>query len=77
MPVLEQGELMSNRNSSIAIIVFGGLVYAAAIIMGIIGIPRPGWGFYKIPLAIIGVVIAAVGMLLLERSMKNKNDIQE
>jgi hypothetical protein len=76
MLVLEQGEHMSKRNLGIAIIAFGGLVYATAIIMGLIGFPRPGWGYYKIPLAIIGIVISAIGILFLERNLKNKNDIQ-
>jgi hypothetical protein len=67
---------MSKRNLSIAIIVLGGTVYAAAIIMGVIGFPRPGWGFYKIPMAIAGVVVAVIGILFLERNMKKLNDIQ-
>jgi hypothetical protein len=65
---------MSKRSIGIAIIIFGGLIYAAALVMGIVGFPRPGWGHYKILLAIIGAVVAAAGMLLLERSLKNEND---
>lgn len=67
---------MSKRNLSVAIIVFGGLLYAAAIIMGVIGFPRPGWGYYKIILLLIGVVTAAVGIFFLERNLKNRSDTQ-
>jgi hypothetical protein len=75
--VLEQGEHMPNRNLGITMISIGGLAYAAAILMGLIGIPRPGWGYYKIPLALIGVAVAAIGLLFLERYLKNKNAIQK
>jgi hypothetical protein len=68
---------MAKRNLSIAIVVFGGLVYLAALVMGIVGIPRPGWGFYKILLAVAGVVVAAVGLFFLDRSFKNDVDPQK
>jgi hypothetical protein len=58
---------MAKRNLGVAMIASGGLVYLAALVMGIAGIPRPGWGYYKILLAVFGLAAAAAGVLLLER----------
>jgi hypothetical protein len=50
----------------------GGLFFLAAMIMGVVGIPRPGWGYYKMPMALIGVVVAAAGVFFLEMTLKHK-----
>lgn len=65
---------MTKRNLSIAIILIGGLVYTAALLMGIIGFPRAGWGYYKMPLAVIGIVIAAIGVFFYERGVQYTPD---
>jgi hypothetical protein len=52
----------------------GGLIFTAAMVMGVVGIPRPGWGYYKMPMALIGIIVASAGILLLEWMGKNKND---
>jgi hypothetical protein len=62
---------MSKRALGIAIIASGGSIFAAAILMGVIGFPRPGWGYYKILLALGGVAVAAFGVFLRE---KNRRD---
>jgi hypothetical protein len=62
---------MSKRALGIAIIASGGSIFAAAILMGVIGFPRPGWGYYKILLALGGVAVAAFGVFLQE---KNRRD---
>src|SRR4030042_2910398 len=68
---------MSKRNLGMAIIVLGGLAYAAALVMGIIGFPRPGWGYYKILLAVIGIAVAAAGVFLLEKNSPKEAEVQK
>jgi hypothetical protein len=66
-----QGESMSKRTVGIAILALGGLIYAAALLMGVIGFPRPGWGHYKILLGLGGVAAACFGVFLLEKARRD------
>jgi hypothetical protein len=61
---------MRNRNLSIAIIIFGGLIFSAAILMGLIGFPHGGWGFNKIALLVAGLLVAGGGFFLVEWSRR-------
>jgi hypothetical protein len=65
---------MPRKIIGLILTVGGGLLFLAAMIMGVVGIPRPGWGYYKMPMALIGIIVAAAGILLLEWNGKHKND---
>src|SRR5512136_463003 len=65
---------MNKRTIGIVIAAAGGLAFAAALLMGVVGIPRPGWGYNKILLAVAGLAAAAFGVFLLEWGRKSAAD---
>jgi hypothetical protein len=62
---------MRNRNLGLAIVVLGGLVFLTAVGMGLLGIPHHGWGIGKLGPAAAGLLLAAAGFYLVERSHRN------
>jgi uncharacterized membrane protein YeaQ/YmgE (transglycosylase-associated protein family) len=60
-----EGVKMSKKTFSIILVVVGVLGFVAALVMGVVGYPHPGFGYYKITLAVVGAVVAAAGLVTL------------
>ena len=56
---------MSKKTFAILLLVVGILVFAAAIVMGMVGFPSAGFGIRKIALAVVGAVVAVAGLVTL------------
>ena len=61
---------MSNKTLSWILIGVGILVVIAVLLMGFLGFPSYGFGLRKIALAVLGVVVALVGVVLLPKGKK-------
>jgi hypothetical protein len=61
---------MVSKTLSMVVIVVGVLAFLAALVLGLLGFPHPGFGYYKISLAAVGAVVAAAGVILLSKANK-------
>ncbi len=63
---------MANKTVNIILLVAGILAFVLAIVLGIIGYPHAGFGYYKIGLAVVGVLVAVTGAYFLIRKKTPK-----
>jgi len=59
---------MSNKTLGVVLIIVGVLMVIAVLLMGFIGYPSLGFGWKKITMAVVGVIIALIGVGLQMRS---------